>query len=269
LSAASIAAGLSGTFVVNGSPTKTQILDENKGRTQVANMTMSFIALIFVMFATGLLKNMPHSVLSAIVFLIGVDLIDIKGLRGVLKGYRVEFFIAIITAVIVFAVGVEQGIVAAIVLSLLDVVRRQYQPSDFVVGVDKEGVPTYAEATPGTQSVPGLIVFKYDADLFYANANRFVDDVEALIDQAPTPVRWLILDAGSVDSLDFSAGIAFSGLLDYLDARSITFAVARMDTALETSLTHSGAITRIPKEKIFGNIVDAYRAFEEDVPAEK
>lgn len=269
LSAASIAAGLSGTFVVNGSPTKTQILDENKGRTQIANMTMSVIALIFVMFATGLLKNMPHSVLSAIVFLIGVDLIDITGLRHVLRHYRIEFGIAIVTAVIVFAIGVEQGIIAAIVLSLLDVVRRQYQPSDFVVGVTKEGEPTYAEATPGTQSVPGLIVFKYDADLFYANANRFVDDVEALIDQAPDPVRWLILDAGSVDSLDFSAGIAFGGLLDYLQARNITFAIARVDASLMASLRDFGALARIPEEKIFGNLIDAYHAFEEDVPAEK
>jgi MFS superfamily sulfate permease-like transporter len=269
LSAASIAAGLTGTFVVNGSPTKTQILDENKGRTQVANMTMSVIALLFVMYFTSLLKNMPHSVLAAIVFLIGVDLIDIKGLRGVLKGYRIEFYIAIGTAVIVFAVGVEQGIIAAIVLSLLDVVRRQYKPSNFVVGVSKEGEPTYTTAAPGTESLPGLIVFKYDADLFYANANRFVDDVEALVDQAPSKVRWVILDAGSVDSLDFSAGIAFSGLLDYLDARSITFAVARMDSSLETSLTHSGALTRIPPENVFGNLIDAVHAFEQDVPVEK
>jgi high affinity sulfate transporter 1 len=269
LSAASFAAGLSGTFVVNGSPTKTQILNENRGRTQVANMTMSLIALIIVVFAAGVLTNMPKSVLAAIVFLIGVDLIDIKGLQQVGKGYRIELIIAIITAVIVFTIGVEQGIIWAIVLSLLDVVRRQYKPKDFVVGVSKDGEPTYAEATPGTQSLPGLIVFKYDADLFYANANRFVDDVEALVDQAPEPVRWLIIDAGSVDSLDYSAGLAFSGLLDYVDAKNITFAIARPDDALLESLRHSGAITRIPDERFFGNLIDAVNAFEADVPSDK
>jgi MFS superfamily sulfate permease-like transporter len=269
LSAASIAAGLSGTFVVNGSPTKTQILDENKGRTQLANLTMAVIALIFVMFATGLLKNMPHAVLSAIVFLIGVDLIDILGLRRVLKGYRIEFIIAVATAVIVFAVGVEQGIIVAIVLSLLDVVRRQYNPSHFVVGVNKDGEPTYTSAVPGTESLPGLIVFKYDADLFYANANRFVDDVEALIDQAPTEVRWLLLDAGSVDSVDYSAGIAVTGLIDYLDARRITFALARADASLLTSLGHSGALDRIDPKKIFGNFIDAVDAFRQEAPVEK
>lgn len=269
LSAASFAAGLSGTFVVNGSPTKTQILNENRGRTQVANMTMSLVALIIVMFATGVLTNMPKSVLAAIVFLIGVDLIDIKGLREVGKRYRIELAIALITAVIVFAVGVEQGIIWAIVLSLLDVVRRQYKPSDFVVGVNKEGQPEYTAAEPGTQSAPGLVVFKYDADLFYANANRFVDDVEALIEHAPDPVRWLILDVGSVDSIDYSASIAFSGLLDYLEAKNITFALARADQALMESLRDSGAFTRIPENRIYGNLIDAVNDFEAEVASGK
>jgi len=264
LSAASFAAGLSGTFVVNGSPTKTQILNENRGRTQVANMTMSLIALIIVMFATGVLTNMPKAVLSAIVFLIGVDLIDIAGMRRILRNYRVEFVIATATAVIVFAIGVEQGIIAAIVLSLLDVVRRQYKPSNFVVGVDTSGEPTYQAASPGTESAPGLIVFRYDADLFYANANRFVDDVEALIEGAPTPVRWLILDAGAVDQIDFSAGLAFSGLLDYLKAKSITFAVARVDSSLHQALQESGALARIDPQRIYGNLIDAYHAFEHE-----
>ena len=136
LSGANFAAGLTGTFVVNGSPTKTQILDEQKGRTQVANMTMSVVVLIVVLFLTGLLTDMPKAVLAAIVFLIGVGLIDIKGLRRILAARRSEFVIAAITAVVVFAVGVEQGIILAIVLSILEIIRRAYAPKDFLVAVD-------------------------------------------------------------------------------------------------------------------------------------
>ena len=143
LSGASLAAGLTGTFVVNGSPTKTQILDEQKGRTQVANMTMSVVVLIVVLFLTGLLTDMPKAVLAAIVFLIGVGLIDIKGLKRILAARKSEFVIAAITAVVVFAVGVEQGIVLAIVLSILEIVRRSYAPNDFLVAVDTEGAMTY------------------------------------------------------------------------------------------------------------------------------
>ena len=103
------------------------------------------------------------------------------------------------TAVVVCAVGVEQGIILAIVVSILEVVRRQYQAQDFVLSVSETGQETYGPATAGSQSEPGLIVFRYDAKLFYANANRFVDDIENVIDTAPDQVRWLILDAGSLD----------------------------------------------------------------------
>ena len=97
LSGASFAAGLSGTFVVNGSPTKTQILDELKGRTQLANLTMSAVVLFVVMFLTGLLSDMPKAVLAAIVFLIGVDLIDVLGLRRIWRRRPGEGIIAAIT----------------------------------------------------------------------------------------------------------------------------------------------------------------------------
>ena len=261
LSGANVAAGLSGTFVVNGSPTKTQILDEQKGITQLANITMSGITLLVVLFFTAALTNMPKAVLGGIVFLIGVSLVDIAGLREIAKVRKGEFVIAVVTAVVVCAVGVEQGIILAIVVSILNIIRRQYRPKDFLVGVDEAGQPTYTPATPGTQSAPGLIIFRYDAELFYANANRFVDDVEALVSEAPEPVEWLIVDASSIDDIDYSAGRALNGLIDYLDAKGITIAIARMDPSLVGTLDSHGLAERIPADMRFGNLIDAYAAF--------
>jgi high affinity sulfate transporter 1 len=261
LSGANFAAGLSGTFVVNGSPTKTQILDGQKGRTQVANISMSAVTLLVVLFFTALLTNMPKAVLGGIVFLIGVSLIDIAGLRVVAAARKSEFVIAVVTAVVVCAVGVEQGIILAIVVSILDIIRRQYRPKDFLVGLDDKGQPSYQPATPGDQSEPGLIVFRYDAELFYANANRFVDDVERLVDSAPTPVEWLIVDASSIDDVDYSAGRALGGLLDYLEAKSITPVLARADASLIATLQAYGLDKRIPANQRFANLVDAIEAF--------
>jgi len=261
LSGANFAAGLSGTFVVNGSPTKTQILDGQKGRTQVANITMSLVTLLVVLFFTAILTNMPKAVLAGIVFLIGLSLIDITGLKVVAAARRSEFVIAVITAIVVCAVGVEQGIILAIVVSILDIIRRQYRPKDFLVGVNDKGVPTYQPATPGAESEPGLIVFRYDAALFYANANRFVDEIEALVDSAPVPVEWLVVDASSIDDVDYSAGKAFAGLLDYLDARHITPVLARADSSLIAALQAYGLAERIPTGQRFGNLIDAVEAF--------
>jgi len=265
LSAANLAAGLTGTFVVNGSPTKTQILDEQKGRTQVANLTMSALVLLVVLFFTGVLTNMPEAVLAGIVLLIGLDLIDLQGLRRIATRRPSEFVIAAVTGVVVFAVGVEQGIILAIILSILEIIRRQYKPKAFVVSEGKDGIPTYQPAKSGTQSAPGLLVFRYDADLFYANASRFVDDVEGLIESAPDPIRWLVLDAGALDDIDYSAGISLSGLLDYLDAHGITFVLARADTGLLHTLEMYGLRRRITDAHLFGNLVDAIDAFDADI----
>src|SRR5664279_4070826 len=113
------------------------------GRTQVANLTMSLVVLVVVLFFTNGLTDMPTAVLAAIVFLIGVGLIDIAGLKRIRAARMSEFIIAAITAVVVFAVGVEQGIILAIVLSIIEIIRRAYSPKDFLVGVDQEGSPTY------------------------------------------------------------------------------------------------------------------------------
>ena len=248
LSGANVAAGLTGTFVVNGSPTKTQILDGQHGKSQVANMTMAVVVLVVLLFLTGALTDMPKAVLAAIVFLIGIDLVDIAGLRRVWAARRSEFYVAVITAVTVFAVGVEQGIVLAIVLSLVEMVRRQYRPHQFVVSVTQDGKETYALAKPGMQSSPGLLVFRFDADLFYANANQFSENVQQLVSSAPDPVSWLILDCSSIPDVDYSAGAALKGLVKFVHTRGATFALAAADPNLRTTLSRLGVLDELPRE---------------------
>lgn len=264
LSGANAAAGLTGTFVVNGSPTKTEILDEQGGRSQVANLTMALVALLVTLFATAALAPMPKAVLGSIVFLIGVGLVDAVGLRRIRARARGEFVIALLTAVVVCVVGVEQGIILALVLSILMLVSRQYRPSNFVVGVDASGHPTYEPAQPGLQSAPGLIVFRYDAELFYANANRFTDDVEALVQSAPEPVRWVVLDCSAIEDVDYSAGIALHHLVDYVHAHHAHFAVAGADARLLATLEIMGTLDLFGREHVFGSLSDAFEAYRRD-----
>ena len=264
LAAANVAAGLSGTFVVNASPTKTQILDEQGGKSQIANIAMAAVALIVTMFATAALAPMPKAVLGAIVFLIGWGLVDLLGLGRIRVRAPLEFAIALVTAVVVCAIGVEEGIILAAVLSILQLVSRQYRPSNFVVGVDAKGQPTYRKAEPGLQSQPGLIVFRYDAELFYANANRFTDDVAGLVESAPDPVRWLVLDCSAIEDVDYSAGIALNHLVDYVHAKVAHFAVARADAELLSTLEIMGTLDKFGRDHVFGNLTDAFDAYRLD-----
>jgi len=267
LAGANIAAGLSGTFVVNGSPTKTEILDEQHGKTQLANITMSLVVLVVVLFLTGFLTNMPTAVLAAIVFLIGLGLVDLLGLRRVRAARMSEFLIACLTAVVVFGWGVEQGIILAIVASILELVRRAYSPKDFLLGVDQEGRPTYQKAEPGSESLPGLLVFRFDAELFYANASLFVDDIEELMQAAPTKVRWLVLDCSAMTDVDYSASLNLAGLINSVHAGGAVFALANVDPSLLTTLTNYGTLEDFDNSHIFASVADGIEAFSADSPA--
>jgi high affinity sulfate transporter 1 len=264
LSGANIAAGLTGTFVVNGSPTKTEILDEQRGRTQLANITMSLVVLVVVLFLTGYLTNMPTAVLAAIVFMIGLGLVDFKGLARIRAARVSEFLIACVTAITVFGWGVEQGIILAVVLSILELVRRAYSPKDFLVGVSKEGAPTFVPAAPGNESLPGLLVFRFGARLFYANASLFVDDIRELIAAAPTPVRWLILDCSSINDIDYSASLNLVGLIKALHAENRVFALAAVDPTLIAMLRKYGTLEDFDNSHIYPTVLDALEAFRAD-----
>ena len=264
LSGANIAAGLTGTFVVNGSPTKTEILDEQRGRSQLANITMSLVVLVVVLFLTGYLTNMPTAVLAAIVFMIGLGLVDFRGLARIRAARVSEFLIACVTAIVVFAWGVEQGIILAIVLSILELVRRSYSPKDFLVGVSKEGSPTFTAATPGSQSLPGLLVFRFDARLFFANASLFVDDIRALISAAPTRVRWLILDCSSIGDIDYSASLNLANLIAAVHSEGRVFALAEVDPVLMEALRDYGTLEDFDNSRIYPTVLDALEAFRAD-----
>ena len=139
LALANIGAALSGTFVVNGSPTKTQIVDSAGGRSQLSLLVMLAIVLLILLFLTAPLAFMPEAALSAIVFLIGIGLVDVAGMRKVFAQRRSEFWVALITALTVVVVGVEQGIMLAIALSLIEHTRHGYRPKNSVLVPDESG----------------------------------------------------------------------------------------------------------------------------------
>ena len=190
-----------------------------------------------------------------------------KGLRRVGAARLSEFLIACVTAIVVFAWGVEEGIILAIALSVIELVRRAYSPTDFLVGVNRAGTPTYAPAEPGNESLPGLLVFRFDSRLFYANASLFVDRIQELIAAAPSRVRWLILDCSSIGDIDYSAGLNLEGLIASLHAEQRVFALADVDPSLMAVLTKLRILERLDNAHIYPTVSDAVAAFQADTPA--
>jgi len=260
LCAANAAAALSGTFVVNGSPTQTAMVEGSGGRSQFAQLAAAGLVAVVSLSLTGPLQYLPECVLGAIVFTIAAGLIDLRGLQAILRESPGEFRLALLTAAVVVAVGVEEGILLAMVLSLLRHVRHSYQPHSDVLLDRSGGLWLPAPAHPGAMSAPGLIVYRYGAALFYANATHFVAQVLALVDHAPSPVRWLVLDAGAITSLDYSAARAVRDLQRYLVGVGVTLVLVHVEPYLAADLERHRLTQVIGRERIFDRLQAALTA---------
>jgi len=266
LGVANLAAGLSSTFVVNGSPTKTAVVDTAGSHSQVAQMVTAAVALLTVMFATGPLAYLPSAALAAIVFWVCIGLVDIRGLRNIYQTRRTEFGTAILTALTVIFVGVEQGIIVAIILSLLDHVRRSYTAANFVLVRDEQGDWRYREPIPGTVSEPRLVVYRLGNELYYANVARFQDEVLGLVNGADPPLKWLVIDAGAVNDVDYSAGQALGDLDTLLQAKGITLALVDLNPNAREQIGRYGSLKGEPQDRYFDTLGKAVRAFRRESP---
>jgi sulfate permease, SulP family len=260
VAAANAVAAVSGAFVVNGSPTQTAMADQAGARSQVTQLAFAAMVLIVLMFLTGPLQYLPHCVLASIVFTIALGMVNVQGLRAIQRDSPGEFLLALFTAVAVPAIGVEQGILLAIAFSLVQHVRHSYRPHTMVLAPSGAGRWAPAPASPGLQTEAGLIVYRFGADLFYANADRFTDEARSLIDAAPTPVRWFVVDAGAVTDLDYSAARIVSDLLGELKAKNVSVAFARVSVFLRADLDRYGIAATLGEAQIFATLHEAIDA---------
>jgi SulP family sulfate permease len=228
LALANIGAGLSGTFVVNGSPTKTQMVDSAGGRTQLSLIVTTLIVLLVLLFLTAPLAYMPEAVLAAVVFLIGIDLIDLRGMRRIYTQRRSEFWVALITTTMVVFVGVEQGILLAIVLSLIDHTRRGYRPKNVVLVPAESGMWRAMPVASGAQAVPGLLIYRFTHSMYYANAQLLSEEVTELVNRAQPPLRWFCIDAAAVDDVDYSAAETLRSIFPLLKEKGIRLVIAQV-----------------------------------------
>jgi MFS superfamily sulfate permease-like transporter len=264
LSAANAVAAVSGTFVVNGSPTQTAMAERAGARSQIAQLVFAAVVLVVLLFLTGPLQDLPRCVLASIVFTIAIGMIDVKGLRAIRSESPGEFYLAAGTAAAVVAIGVEQGILLAIALSLFRHVRHSYSPHSMMLAPDQADRWIPVPAIPGKETAPGLIVYRFGADLFYANVNRFADEVRALLDRAPTPVHWFIVDASAMTDIDYAAAQTLRNVLDDLKRRKVEVAFARVTSYLRSDMDRHHITPVVTEKRIFATLHEAIAAVRGD-----
>jgi len=251
LAAANAAAAVSSAFVVNGSPTQTAMADRTGARSQLAQIVFAGCVFLVLLILTSPLQYLPGCVLAAVVFAIAIGMIDVATLRAMRTESPGEFKLALITAAAVAFVGVEQGVLLAIVLSLLRHVRQSYRPHTAVLHYDPRHGWTYAPATAGHQSEPGLILYRFGANLFYANAARFADEVRSLVGGAPDPVHWLIIEADAIDDIDYTAARVLLSLIENLARDHVQIVFARVNSSLRDDMDRHNVTAAIGADNLF------------------
>jgi high affinity sulfate transporter 1 len=260
LGAANAAAAFSGTFVVNGSPTKTQMVDGAGGRSQLAQLTTAAVVVIVLLLFTGPLAYLPQAALAAVVFLIAAELIDLKGMRRILALRRHEFGVALVTAAAVVVLGVEYGIALAVVASIVDHLRHSYSPLNTILVKSPAGHWRPCPVAPGARTEQGLVIYRFGTSLYYANAAKLLDDITALVGHGG-PLRWLVLDCAAIGDIDYTASAVLTKVADHLHQRQIRFAISDVLDPVRQQLDRYGISKTLSPGGYYDTPGEALEAF--------
>ncbi|GAA1855458.1 SulP family inorganic anion transporter [Pseudonocardia ailaonensis] len=258
LAGANLASALTGTFVVNGSPTKSQMVDSAGGRSQLAPLAAAVVTVLVVLLLTPPLGLLPLAALAAVVFLIGIELVDVAGLRRLWRVRRAEFVVAVLTALAVVGFGVELGIVVAVAASIADHLRHSYTPHNAVLRKSAEGHWHSEPVAAGARTVDGLVVYRFGSGLYFANASRLADDVTTLLSAGP-PVRWFCLDAAAVGDVDYTAGTVLETVRARLAERGVRLVISNVLDPVRRELGRYG----ITPDAVFDTSGEALQAFQQ------
>lgn len=263
LGVCNLTVGLTHGFPVSSSGSRTALAAAAGSRTQVYSLVVLVVVLGAATVAGGVIALIPSAALGALVIYAAAKLIDVQQFRRLARFRRSELLLALATAVSVAGLGVLEGVLAAVALSVLDLLRRLARAHDsvqgFVPGVaGMHDVDDYPEAV----QIPGLVVYRYDAPLCFANAEDFRRRALQAIDLCPQPVSWFVLNAEANVEVDMTAIDALERLRAECARRGIVFAMARVKQDLRDALTAAGITAKVGENRLFMTLPTAVAAFE-------
>lgn len=262
LGIANAASGLLGGFPVCGSSSRTPIVLDAGARTQFSGIVAAAIVVVFMVAAPGVTAFLPTATLAAVVMMAATSLVDVKALFRLVRMSKTEAVLLIAAFLGVAFVGVLEGIVVAIGLSLMAFVRRAWDPYRTELA-SLDDVPGFHDITrhPEGQRVDGLVIARFDAPLFFANGEVFTEHIRTLVAEAPTPVRWVIVAAEPITDLDTTALDELVQLDDELAKQGISLVFAEMKGPVKDRLTRFGAAARFTSDHFYPTIHNAVRSY--------
>jgi sulfate permease, SulP family len=267
LGATNVSSGLFQSFVTAASSSRTVVNDNSGGKSQMVGIISAGLVVVFLLFFTSILQNLPTVVLGAIIIVASSSLIDIQEFRSLNLVRHSEFYLSLLTLFGVLVIGIVAGIALAVGFSLLDFIHRTYRPHSSVLGTT-DGVDGYHGIAPGgvNQIMPGLIVYGFDAPLFFANAPYLMAQIRDLVSTADQPVRCLLLDAEAIPDIDTTAADTLKEIHQELSLKGITLAIARANEPLRKTMRLTGLEDLIGAENFYPSVRTGVESFKERGP---
>ena len=262
LGVANLAAGLFQGFPISSSASRTPVAEAAGARTQLSGVVGALTVALLLLLAPDLLKNLPTSALAAVVIASAIGLIEVADLRRIYRIQRWEFWLSVVCTVGVAVLGAIEGIGLAIVIAVIEFLWDGWRPYSAVLG-RAEGVRGYHDIKrhPEARLIPGLVLFRWDAPLFFANAEWFHEHVLDAVAASPTPVRWVVVAAEPVTSVDVTSADMLSELADVLHAAGIKLCFAEMKGPVKDKLKRFGLFTRLGQDFFFPTVGSAVSSY--------
>lgn len=269
LGATNVAAGLFSGFPISSSSSRTPVAEAAGSRTQLTGVVGALAIVVLLQMAPSLFEHLPTTALAAVVITAGAGLFDVATLRVAWRVRRSDFVLSIVAFVAVAVLGVMSGIAVAVAVSLLDVVRRAWRPHDAILG-RAPGVKGYHDVKryPHARQIPGLVLFRWDAPLFFANADTFRARVLDAVDAARGEVKWVVIAAEPITDVDTTAAEMLDELDGELAARGAELAFAELKDPVKDRLGRYGLEARIGGELFFPTLGVAVRTYLERTGAD-
>jgi high affinity sulfate transporter 1 len=264
LGAANVAAGLFQGFPISSSASRTPVAESAGAKSQLTGLVGAVCIALLLIFTPMLLQNLPIAALGAVVISACFSLVEIPGVLRLYRLRRGEFVLSIVCFLGVALIGVIQGIFIAVGLALLDFIWRAWRPYEAVLG-RVDGLKGYHDITrhPEAKRIPGLVLFRWDAPLFFANAEIFHEHILRAIAEAPTRTKWVVVAAEPVTDIDITAADALAALDEALQAEGMELCFAEMKGPVKDQLKRYGLFTKLGTENFFPTLeqaVDRYLA---------
>jgi len=269
LGAANLAAGFFQGFPISSSASRTPVAEAAGARTQLTGVVGALVVALLLIAAPNLLRHLPAAALAAVVIASAIGLVETADLVRIYRIQRWEFWLSITCFVGVAVLGAIPGIGLAIALAIIEFLWDGWRPHSAILG-RAEGVKGYHDITryPDARQIPGLVLFRWDAPLFFANAELFKERVLDAVANAPPPVRWAVVAAEPVTSVDVTAADMLEELDDALRERSIELCFAELKDPVKDKLKRFGLLTRFGDAHFFPTLGAAVSGFLRTYPVE-